>query len=122
MARVANATVLTTATLNQDVAVGGTEWLTVIAIVGTAAAAAGAAGDVSVSVLPYLDDQVAGTGPSLVPTTLALPTTESVAAVLAASRAYVFIRVRVAGLSRVQIQAKNNNAATKPVEINFGLG
>jgi hypothetical protein len=119
--------VATTATLNQDVFVGGTEYLTVIGVVGSVANAAGAAGDVSVQVFPYLDDLQSdlisptnGTLESL--TALPLTAVDTVAAVLAGSRAQILSRYRVTGIRRVQIQVKNNNVATKPVEIDFNTG
>lgn len=122
MGRVANTNIAGAGgTLNQDLDTGAEEWLTVIAVVGSAANAASAAGDVSVNVLPYLDD---ATGPlgarTLSP--LNLPTADAVAAVLSSSRAYILGRFRISGLSKVQIQAKNNNAAAKPVEINYFTG
>jgi hypothetical protein len=119
MAKASNASVATGATLNQDVVVGGSEWLSVIGIIGTAANAAGVAGDVSIAVLPYLDHDV---NPTLVPATLGLPTTDSAAAVLASSRAWVFARYRVAGIRKVQIRVMNNNVASKPAEADFSLG
>jgi hypothetical protein len=123
MGRVANASVATGATLNQDLDTGAEEWLTVIAVVGTAANAAGAAGDVSVNVLPYLDDSVSGLqGAAKTLAPLNLPTADSIAAVLSSSRAYVLARYRISGISKVQIQAKNNNAGSKPVEINYTTG
>jgi len=125
MGRATSASVATGATLNQDLDTGASEWLTVIAIVGTAASAAGAAGDVSVSVLPYLDDAVSGVpGAARTLAPLPLPTVAdgTVAAVLSAPRAYVMARYHVAGLQKVQIQAKNNNAASKPVEVDYATG
>lgn len=121
MARVTSSSVAAGATLNQDVQLGGNEWLTVIAVVGTSGNAAGAAGDVSVNVLPYLDDAAPGSSTGTL-SPLTLGTADTVAATLSSSRAYILARYRVAGLRRVQIQAKNNNAGAKPVEINFDLG
>jgi hypothetical protein len=106
--------------LNQDVQLGGSEFLTITAVVGTAASAATAAGDVVLTVAPYLDDATPAAPVGSV-SPLPLPTLESAAAVLVASRAYVFARYRVAGINRVQIQVKNNNAAAKPVEANFDI-
>jgi hypothetical protein len=122
MARAVNAAVLTTASLTQDVVTAGKEWLAVTGIVGTAGSPAGAAGDVSMVVLAYMDDATpAAPLGTLVPVTVPLPATDSIAAVLASSRAWIFQRIRVAGIRMVQIQVKNNNAATKPVEANFDL-
>src|SRR6184192_908482 len=99
MGRVASASVNAAATLNQDLRTGAEEWLTVIAVVGTAANAATAAGDAVVNVLPYLDDAtsgVQGASPSLAP--LPLTPADTVAAVLSSSRAYILARYRIAGL------------------------
>lgn len=120
-------------TLLQDVNVSGVEFLTILALAGPTATAAG---DITLVVQPYRDDKADATtypgstgpssgtstsaGPTLAP--IALPTLESTAAVLVSNIAYVFARYRVAGLHRVQIQAKNNNAGTLPVEIDFDLG
>lgn len=109
------------ASLTQDVQLGGTEFLTVTALVGSAGNAAGAAGDVSVTVSPYLDDATPATPLGSV-SPLPLPVLESAAAVLVASRAVIFARYRVSGISRVQIAVKNNNVAAKPAEANFDLG
>ena len=120
-------------TLTQDVAVGGSEYLSVLALAGPTA---GAAGDITLAVQPYRDDKpdpvtypgatgpssgtTMGAGPTLAP--ISLPTLDSAAAVLVSGVAYVWARYRVAGLHRVQIQAKNNNAGTLPVEIDYDLG
>jgi hypothetical protein len=119
MARVASASVNAGATLNQDVNVGGSEFLTVLVQVGNSGSAAGAAGDSSVTVQQYVDP-ASGQTPVLAP--INIPTLETSAAVLVGSTAYVWARYRVSGISRVQIQAKNNNAAAKPVEIDYDLG
>jgi hypothetical protein len=121
MARTASASVGTGATLNQDVEIGGAEYLNVIGITGTAANAASANGDISIVVLPYMDDAVGSGLPTLGPTTLNLPVLDVGPNVLVSSRAWIQSRFRVAGIQRVQIQAKNNNAGAKPVEINFGI-
>lgn len=120
-------------TLTQDVNVSGVEFLTILALAGPTATAAG---DITLVVQPYRDDKPdpvtypgatgpssgtnTGAGPTLAP--IALPTLEASAAVLVANVAYVWARYRVAGMHRVQIQAKNNNAGTLPVEIDFDLG
>lgn len=121
MARVTSASVAPSGTLTQDVATGGSEFLTVTALVGTVAAAAGAAGDVTLTVSPYLDDATPAVPTGSV-SALPLPSVESAAAVLVASRAVVFARYRVSGINRVQIAVKNNNVAAKPAEANFDLG
>jgi hypothetical protein len=133
MAQVKNAAVLTTALLTQDVVVGGSEFLTVLALAGPTATAAG---DISVTLQQYRDDKAdpvtypgstgpssgtsTGSGPTIAP--INVPTLETSAAVLVSNVAYVWARYRVAGLHRVQIQAKNNNVGTLPVEIDFDLG
>jgi hypothetical protein len=120
-------------TLTQDVRVGGSEFLSVLVLVGPTATAAG---DAVLTVQPYRDDLAdkttypgstgpssgtsTGTGPTLAPITL--PTLENAAAVLVSNIAYVWARYRVAGLHTVQIQAKNNNVAGLPVEIDYDLG
>lgn len=119
MAKTTSASVNAGSTLTQDVNTGGSEFLTVIAQVGNAGNAAGAAGDVVLTVQAYVD------GDTKTPFVLApinVPTLESTAAVLVGSTAYVFQRYRVSGLAKVQLQAKNNNVAAKPVEIDFDLG
>ena len=125
MGRQTSNSINASATLNADLDTGASEWLTVIAVLGNAGNAAGAAGDISVSVLPYLDDAISGAqGATRTLAPLPLPTVADgvVAAVLSAPRAYVMARYHVAGLSKVQIQAKNNNIAAKPVEIDYNLG
>lgn len=113
---VSSSNIASGATLNQDVVLGASEWLTVIAIVGPTATAAA---DVSVNVQPYTDES-STVAPVLAP--LNLPTADAVAAVLSASRAYIFARYRVAGIRKVQIQAKNANVGALPVEIDFQIG
>lgn len=120
MARKASPSVAAGGLLTQDVGVGGIEYLTVLAQVGNAGSAAGAAADASVAVQQYVDSGNPDGLPVLAP--INLPTLESTAAVLVGSTAYVWARYRVAGINKVQIQAKNNNAAAKPVEIDFDLG
>jgi hypothetical protein len=130
MARVVSAGNLAqNATLNQDVLTGGAEFLSITSIVGTAANAAAAAADNGgIQVLAYMDD---GTVTSLLGSLappggaavgLPLPVLESTAAAFTSPRAWMFVRVRVAGIRAVQIQAKQGNAAAKPVEINYDLG
>lgn len=120
MARVASVgNVAAAGFLTQDVQLGGTEFLTVIVQVGNAGNAAGAAGDAIVTVQQYIDPPTTGS-PVLAP--INIPALETSAAVLVGSTAWVWSRFRVAGTSRVQIQAKNNNVAGKPVEIDYDLG
>jgi hypothetical protein len=120
-------------TLTQDVRCGGSEFLSVLALAGPTATAAG---DITLVVQPYRDDLAdkttypgstgpssgtsTGAGPTLAP--IALPVLETTAAVLVGNVAYVYARYRVAGLHSVQIQAKNNNVGTLPVEIDYDLG
>jgi len=116
--------VATTAVLAQDLTVSEEEWLTVIAVAGPTATAAG---DISVAVLPYLSDRPGASGQNapLAPATLPLAVTTQepgTAAVLAAGKAYVLARYAVTGLDKVQVQAKNNNVGTLPVEINAFYG
>jgi hypothetical protein len=119
--------------LNQYVNVSGSEYLSVLVLVGPTATAAG---DAVLTVQPYRDNAAdpstypgatgpsTGTstsaGPTLAPITL--PTLENAAAVLVSNVAYIWARYRVAGLHAVQIQAKNNNVAGLPVEIDYDLG
>lgn len=126
----------TTTSLVQDVNVGGVEFLSVLALAGSAGTPAAAGGDITVIVQPYREDKPdpttypgsvgpssgtnTGAGPTLAP--IPLPVLESTAAVLVAGVALVFARYRVAGLHRVQIKATNNNAGTLPVEIDFDTG
>lgn len=121
------------ATTTQDVVVGGSEYLTVIALIGPTATALG---DAILTVQPYRDDKPdpttypgsvgpssgtsTGSGPTLAP--ISLPALDTVANVLVGNIAYAFSRFRVAGLHRVQIQLKNNNVAALPAEIDFDLG
>jgi hypothetical protein len=51
-----------------------------------------------------------------------VPATDTGVAVLANSRAQQIVRFRVAGIRKVRIFVKNNNAATKPVEADYHLG
>lgn len=119
MARAANSSITAGSTLTQDVNVGGSEWLTILVQVGNAGNAAGAATDAVLSVQQYVDTSGGG---NFAVAPINIPTVESSAAVLVGSTAYVWARYRVSGITRVQIQAKNNNAAAKPVEIDFDLG
>lgn len=121
MARAANASIAAGSSLTQDVFTGGSETLTVIGVVGNAANAAGAAGDVVISVQPFLDDAVRQDQTPTLADVL-LPSIETGVAVLANSRAQQLVRFRVSGINRVRIFIKNNNAAAKPVEADFGLG
>lgn len=106
----------TTTTLTQDVKLAGSEFLTVLAQAGPTATAAG---DITLTVQQYVD--AANTGdPVLAP--INIPTLETSAAVLVGGIAYVWARFRVSGISKAQIQAKNNNVGTLPVEIDFDLG
>lgn len=120
-------------TATQDVNVGGSEFLTILALVGPTATAAG---DVVLGVQPYRQDKEdpttypgstgpstgtnQGSGPTIAP--INLPTLETSAAVLVGGVAYVWSRYRVAGMHRVQIQVKNNNIAALPLEFNYDLG
>lgn len=119
MARTASASVAAGTALSQDVNVGGTEFLTVVVQVGSAGSPATAAGDASLAVQPYVDP--AAPGPQVV-TPVNLPTLESTAAALSSNVARLFARYRVSGLSKVRMQATNNNIAALPVEIDFDLG
>lgn len=105
------------ATLTQDVVVGGSQFLTVIGIIGPTATAAG---DVSVQVFPFLDDPN-GAGLEQTVTDLPLPTVDAVAAILASSKAQILGRYRVSGIRRVRISLKNNNVGALPGEIDFGI-
>lgn len=136
MARVTAASQGAGTTFTQYVNVSGTEYLSVLVLVGSVASAATAAGDAILTLQPFRDTAgdpstyPGGTGPSTGTSTSAgpalapitLPVLESAAAVLVSSVAYVWARYRVAGLHAVQIQAKNNNVAALPVEINYDLG
>jgi len=120
MARVSNSSVAAGTALTQDIQLGGSEWLAVVGVVGNAANAATAAGDVIIWAQPYLDDAVNNNLPTLADITM-FPDATNVA-VLANSRAQHLVRFRVAGLRKVRIFVKNNNAAAKPVEANYDLG
>jgi hypothetical protein len=120
MARAVSTGIATGASLTEDVALGGVEWLTVIGVVGNAASAAGASGDVGITVQPYLEDAVGTATPTLAD--VLVPATDTGVAVLANSRAQQIVRFRVAGIRKVRIFVKNNNAATKPVEADYHLG
>lgn len=109
------------ASLTQDVAVGGSEFLTVLGIVGSATNAAGASGDVVISVQPFMDDEKSdATGGTL--SDAVMPALESGTAVLANSMAQQIVRYRVTGFRKVRISIKNNNAAAKPAIAIFDLG
>lgn len=107
-------------TLTQDVYTGASEWLLVIGILGPTAAAAG---DVSVSVQPYLDDHGDTNNPGPTLSDIPLGTdASSVAAVLANNKAQVLSRFRVAGLRKVRVTLKNNNATTAlPGQLDFQM-
>jgi len=102
-------------TMTQDVHVAGEDFLTVIAQIGPTATAAG---DVSVTVTPFLADLEStdhGGGPTLAPAAMVLTqdtTAPGIAAALAAGVASVMVRVRVTGIDKVRITLKNNNATT----------
>ena len=119
---------------NQDVVVGGSEYLTILAVVGPTATALG---DVAVQLQQYRDDKAdpvtypgstgpssgttTGAGPTLAP--INIPTLEAQATnVLSGGLAYAWVRYRVAGLHRVQIQVQQKNVSALPVEIDFDLG
>jgi len=106
-------------TMTQDVVVGGSEFLTVIGTLGPTAAAAG---DVSISVQPYLDNpNGADQGQTLSDATV--PALETGTAVLANSKAQQVVRFRVSGMRKVQVVLKNNNATTAlPGRVDFDLG
>lgn len=104
-------------TLTQDVVLGGSQFLTVIGIIGPTATGAA---DVSVQVFPFLDDPN-GAGVEQTVTDLPLPTVDSVAAVLANNKAQILARYRVSGIRRVRIALKNNNVGALAGEIDFGI-
>ena len=109
--------------LVQDVELAGSEWLSVIGVVGTAATPATAAGDVIVTVRAFLDDSKDAANPqnaTIVPINLAVDAV-SIANTLVSSRAYLGNRYRVAGLRRVRIAVTNNNVAAMPVEVTFDI-
>lgn len=114
--------IATGSSLTVDMPVGGNEWLTVIGVVGTAASPAALAGDVAVTVQPFLQDASTGAPDNSTLSDLVLAPIDTVAAVFANNRAQTLSRFRVAGLTRVRIFVKNNNAATKPVEADLNLG
>jgi hypothetical protein len=118
-ASAAGADVATGASLTQDVAVGGSETLTVVGVVGSVANAAGASTDVVISVQPYHDDEKSDSSAGTLADVL-IPAIETGTAVLANSAAQQFARFRVSGLRKVRISVKNNNAASKPVVMTFG--
>jgi hypothetical protein len=120
-ASAAGADIAAGASLTQVVAVGGSEFLTVLGVVGSAANAAGASGDVTISVQPFMDDEKADASGGTLSDAL-IPALETGTAVLANSMAQQFMRFRVSGLRKVQISVKNNNVAAKPVIANFDLG
>lgn len=120
-ASAAGADIAAAGSLTQDVALGGSEFLTVIGVVGSAGNAAGASGDVVISVQPYLDDEKSDSSGGTLADVL-LPALETGTAVLANSAAQQFMRFRVSGLRKVRINVKNNNIAAKPVIANFDLG
>ena len=110
-------------TLVQDVRVEGEDQLTVIADLGPTATAAG---DVNLTIQPFLTDleatdhnggpQLADAGLDLVQTTIY----PGVAAYLASGHARVMVRVQVSGFDKVRIVLKNNNATTAlPGRIDF---
>jgi hypothetical protein len=121
MAQKVSASVNAGATLTQDVAVGGSEFLVVTGRVGNAGSAATAAGDVVISVQPYMDDEKSDSSGGTLSDALA-PALETGTAVLANSTAQQVVRYRVSGWRKVQVVVKNNNAAAKPVTIDFGIG
>lgn len=119
--------------LNFDVSTEGLEDLTVIGDLGPGATAAG---DVVVTVQPYLSDYqdaawrsgsgtndgaqtdpaLADVGLDLVPTTIY----PGVSAYLSGGHARVMVRMRVVGFSVVRITLKNNNATTAlPARIDY---
>lgn len=119
-------------TLNFDVSTEGMEDLTIIGDIGPTATAAG---DVAVTVQPYLSDYqdaawrsgsgttdglqadpaLADVGLDLVPTTIY----PGVAAYLAGGHARVMVRMRVVGFGMVRITLKNNNVAALPGRIDY---
>jgi hypothetical protein len=110
-ASAAGADIAAGASLTQDVNVGGSELLTVTGLVGSAASAAGAAGDVVVTVQPYMDDEKSDASGGTLSDAL-VPALETGAAVLASSKAQQVVRFRVAGFRKVRINVKNNNAGS----------
>jgi hypothetical protein len=118
MARVAQASVATGVSLNQDVVVGGVDYLTILAIAGSAGTPAAAAGDITIVVHPYTDDAA---NPAAV-NPVSLPVLDTSNNLLQGGQASLLNRFRVTGLHKVQIVARNNNAGSLPVEINFDLG
>lgn len=119
-------------TLNFDVSTEGLEDLTVIGQIGPTATAAG---DVAVTVQPYLSDYqdsawrsgsgtndgpqtdpaLADVGLDLVPTTIY----PGVSAYLSGGVARVMVRIRVVGFAAVRITLKNNNVAALPGRIDY---
>ena len=73
MARVSNSSVAAGTALTQDIQLGGSEWLAVVGVVGNAANAATAAGDVIIWAQPYLDDAVNNNLPTLADITMSEP-------------------------------------------------
>jgi hypothetical protein len=67
-------------------------------------------------VLPY-DDNPQASGTVLAP--IPLPAISSAAGVLSGGKAYQLSTYLVAGLAKVQVQAKNNNAGALPVAITY---
>jgi hypothetical protein len=120
-ASAAGADIAAGASLTQVVAVGGSEFLTVLGVVGAAGNAASASGDVVVSVQPFMDDEKSDSSGGTLSDAL-IPALETGTAVLANNAAQQFMRFRVTGLRKVQISVKNNNVAAKPVIANFDLG
>jgi hypothetical protein len=98
----------------QDVTTGGSEFLTVIGVIGPTATALA---DVGVTVQPYLDDK---DSPTL--SDALVPAVETGTGILANNKAQIVMRWRVSGIRKVRIFLKNNNVGALPGEIDFDLG
>ena len=107
---VGGASLATGTTYNMDATVGGEDLLNVMADLS----GAGAAGDVTVQVFPYGPD-----GVTLLTTPLPAVSGVGFAGTLNGGHACLSQQYAVQGIDRVQIQVKNNNAATKTVNASW---
>lgn len=104
----ANQSIGAGATITMDAPVGGADWVTL-----EASMSAGAAGDLTVSCMPY--DQFG----NLMPTTLPPVTGTGYAGTLTGAKTYLLQKYDVQGIDKVQFQIKNNNAAAQQLSANW---
>jgi hypothetical protein len=96
MARKVSSSIAAGTTITQDVVTGGSEFLTIIGVIGPTATASG---DVVITLQPYLDNPD-GSDQSQTLADVLVPALESGAAVLTNNKAQQIVRYRVAGEHR----------------------